>query len=183
MVWRSAWPQTSCIQRLSCDDYIAHTGFDGSGSKIVLLSPGHGGISTTMGPLRLPASTVVERPYFGLLESTSDPRAGLPGPVWGQFWPEAQCERTKNRSRIARAFGQGSLEADLGPFASGFRQKPAQNRPKTGPGIPSRRPEVLSNDLQYSNFVERWWSGRASVGKRLRRRYMTSLALFCLGPG
>ncbi len=32
-----------------------------------------------------------------LLNGVSGPRAGLPGPILERFWPDAYCERTKNR--------------------------------------------------------------------------------------
>ncbi len=72
---------------------------------------------------------------FRLRNSASGPRTGLPLPVLGQCWLQAQCEWTKKRSRIARAEGPGSFGTVVDPFAPGSRPKTDENRSwKPGPG-------------------------------------------------
>ncbi len=70
-----------------------------------------------------------ERRLLRLINSTSGPRAGRPGPLLSRFWPQAHCERTKNLSQTTRP----SPRAAWDRFSVRSHPVCGQNRPKTGP--------------------------------------------------
>lgn len=61
--------------------------------------------------------SILRCPYFRLLASACDPRAGFLGQVLGRIWPQSQRARTQIRSQITRAEGPGNSGPMFSPVA------------------------------------------------------------------